>query len=121
MEVTTTKRGRLSTRTRLSVWEREKGKCHRCGKTIQAALGEGFIIEHLRALELGGADDPSNMVLSCTPCGIEKTKDDHSRAAKAKRQKARHLGLKESKSPLPYGRQSPFKRKLDGTIVRRDP
>lgn len=121
MEVTTTKRGRLSTRSKLSIWEREGGRCYLCGHKIRANEGEGWVFEHVRALELGGADEPENIRLTCTPCATAKTKDDHSRAAKAKRQKARHLGLKESKSPLPYGRQSPFKRKLDGTIVRRDP
>lgn len=120
MDVGTTKRGHLSTRDKLSIWEREGGRCYLCGHAIQAALGEGFVYEHVRALELGGADDQSNIRLTCTPCATIKTKDDHRRAAKAKRVKAKHLGLKESKSPLPFGRNSPLKRKMDGTVVRRN-
>lgn len=119
-DVGTTKRGHLSNRDKLSIWEREGGKCYLCGHAIQAALGEGFVYEHVRALELGGADDKSNIRLTCTPCALDKTKDDHRRAAKAKRVKLKHLGLKESKTPMPFGRNSPLKRKMNGQVVRRD-
>ena len=78
-----------------------------------------FIYEHVRALELGGTDTDDNIRLTCKPCATEKTKKDHSTAAKAKRSKASVLGLKQSKTPLPFGKGSKWKRKLDGTVVLR--
>ena len=115
-DVGTTKRGNLSTRRKLAIWEREHGKCMIC--SIKLTTGQ-FIFEHVRPLELGGSDTDDNIRLTCKPCAMEKTKVDHSTAAKAKRKKSASLGLKESKSPLPFGKGSPWKRKLDGTIVKR--
>jgi len=115
-DVSTTKRGALSARRKLAIWEREKGFCMICG--IKLITG-GFIFEHVKALELGGSDTDDNIRLTCKPCATEKTKKDHSTAAKAKRSKAAVLGLKESKTPLPFGKGSKFKKKLDGTIVLR--
>ena len=78
-----------------------------------------FIYEHMRPLELGGTDTDENIRLTCLPCAGQKTKEDHSRAAKAKRQKSNSLGLKKSKTPLPFGKGSKWKKRMDGTIVRR--
>jgi len=115
-DVGTTKRGNLSARRKLAIWEREKGFCMICG--IKLITG-GFIFEHVKALELGGSDTDDNIRLTCKPCATEKTKIDHSLTAKAKRSKTAVLGLKESKTPLPFGKKSKFKKKLDGTIVLR--
>ena len=115
-DVGTTKRGNLSTRRKLAIWEREKGLCMLCGCRLQPG---SFIYEHVRALELGGSDTDDNIRLTCLPCAGEKTRDDHGRAAKAKRVKSRHLGLKKSKNPLPGSKGSKWKRKMDGTIVPR--
>jgi 5-methylcytosine-specific restriction endonuclease McrA len=116
-DVGTTHRGNLSTRDKLRIWEREGGRCMLC--TCKLHVG-GFVYEHVRALELGGADEPENIRLTCRPCATEKTRDDHSRAAKAKRAKARSLGLTTTRNPLPFGRSSPLKKRMDGTVVRRN-
>lgn len=116
-DIGTTARGHLSTRRKLAIWEREKGLCMLCSTRLQPGK---FIYEHVRALELGGTDTDDNIRLTCMPCAGLKTKDDHSRAAKAKRVKAKHLGMKKSKNPLPGSKSSKWKRKMDGTVVRRD-
>jgi 5-methylcytosine-specific restriction endonuclease McrA len=116
-DVGTTKRGNLSAKRKLAIWEREKGMCMVCG--VKLMTGK-FIFEHVRALELGGADTDDNIRLTCKGCATEKTKQDHSMAAKAKRQKRAVLGMKTSKSPLPGGKNSKWKKKLDGTVVKRD-
>ena len=113
----TTKRGNLSARRKLAIWEREKGKCMVC--SVKLATGK-FIFEHVRALELGGNDTDDNIRLTCKGCATEKTKQDHSNAARAKRKKTSVLGLKQSKTPMPFGKGSKFKKKMDGTVVRRD-
>ena len=113
----TTKRGNLSARRKLTIWEREKGKCMVC--SVKLVTGK-FIFEHVRALELGGTDTDDNIRLTCKGCATEKTKQDHSTAARAKRKKTSVLGLKQSKTPMPFGKGSKFKKKMDGTVVRRD-
>lgn len=119
IDVGTTRRGRLTSRDRREIWEREAGHCMVCHCKLQTGR---FIFEHVRALELGGEDRPDNIRLTCLACARAKTRDDHIRAGHAKRQKIAALGLKApSRTPLPFGKRSPLKRKIDGTIVRRDP
>ena len=116
-DVGTTARGHLSTRRKLGIWEREKGLCMMCSTRLQPGK---FIYEHVRALELGGTDTDDNIRLTCLPCAGVKTKDDHRRAAKAKRVKSKALGLKKSKIPLPGGKGSKWKKLMNGSVVRRD-
>lgn len=122
VEVTTTERKKLSPRQRLRIWERDKGVCCLCDVKIDG-VREKWIIEHKRALELGGEDVEENMGPAHQDCADEKTNGpngDHARAAKAKRVKRANLGLKKSKNPLPGSRATKWKRKMDGSVVRRD-
>ncbi|MHC2107058.1 HNH endonuclease signature motif containing protein [Methylobacterium sp. CM6246] len=120
-DVGTTKRRSLSGRRRLEVWEKTGGTCILCDRRIDG-VRERWIVEHIRALELGGMDDIDNMGPAHEACGREKTLDDHARAAEAKRQKIRHLGAVVVTRPLPGSRTSALKRKVDGTVVlRADP
>jgi hypothetical protein len=89
-----------------------------CGRRIDG-VRERWIVEHLRALELGGDDNPENMGPAHEACVLEKTRDDHHRAARAKRQKIRHICVDEPKRALPFGKASPWKRTLSGWIVLR--
>jgi hypothetical protein len=68
-------------------------------------------------LSLGGADDLSNMGPAHALCAGEKTRADHANAAKAKRQKVRHIGAGFTSRRPHFGRTSPFKRKLTGEVV----
>lgn len=117
-DVGTTRRRKLTPHQQLKVWEKTSGVCVLCGRTIDA-VRERWIVEHLRALELGGDDGFGNMGPAHEICARDKTRDDHRRAAHAKRQKIRHLGAEASKRPLPCGRNSPWKRTLSGQIVPR--
>jgi hypothetical protein len=40
--------------------------------------------------------------------------------AKVKRIHQRHIGARKPKAPMPGGRLSKWKRKMDGTVVRRE-
>jgi hypothetical protein len=86
----------------------------------QKLMPGGFIFEHVRPLGLGGEDSDDNIRLTCKGCASDKTKADMAAITKAKRQKTAHLGMKKSKTPLPFGRGSKLKKKMDGTVVRRD-
>ena len=118
-DVGTTRRRSLSGRRRLQAWERTGGTCVVCAQRIDG-VRERWIVEHIRALELGGTDDIKNMGPAHEACGREKTRNDHAHAAAAKRQKIRHLGAVVITRPFPGSRASAFKRKLDGTVVPRE-
>lgn len=118
-DVGTTKRRSLSGHSRLKARERTGGVCVVCDQPIDG-VRERWIVEHIRALELGGADEIENMGPAHDMCGREKTRDDHARSAQAKRQKIRHLGAGVAARSLPGSRASGLKRKIDGTVVRRD-
>ena len=115
-DVGTTARGHLSTRRKLAIWEREKGLCMMCSCRLTPGA---FIFEHVIPLELGGPDTDDNIRLTCLPCAGEKTRKDHRNAAKAKRVKAKHLGLKKSKNPLPGSKGSKWRKKMDGSVEPR--
>ncbi len=115
----TTLRGRLSPRQRLAVWERGRGVCVLCGRRIDG-VRERWVVEHIRALELGGDDTPENMGPAHEACALDKTRGDRRQAAQAKRRKTRHLGAERPKRALPCGRKSRWKRKITGEIVPRD-
>lgn len=117
-DVGTTPRRKLTPHRRLQVWEKTGGVCVLCDRKIDG-VRERWIVEHIRALELGGDDDLSNMGPAHEICALDKTRDDHRRAAQAKRQKIRHIGAEVTKRPLPFGRASPWKRTLSGRIVLR--
>ncbi|WP_457092928.1 HNH endonuclease [Microvirga sp. P5_D2] len=117
-DVGTTPRRKMTPNRRLQVWEKTGGACVLCYRKIDG-VRERWIAEHIRALELGGADTLENMGPAHEACAVGKTQDDHRRAAKAKRQKIQHIGAYGSKRPLPGGKHSPWKRKVSGRVVRR--
>lgn len=118
-DVGTTMRRKLTPQQRLKVWELAGGVCVLCDRAIDG-VRERWIAEHIRALELGGADEIGNLGPAHAACATDKTREDHRRAARAKRQKIRHLGAEAPKRPLPFGRASRWKRTLSGKIVPRE-
>ncbi|WFT83397.1 HNH endonuclease [Methylobacterium sp. CB376] len=118
-DVGTMPRRSLSAHRRLQAWERTGGVCVICEAPIDG-VRERWIVEHIRALELGGADDLANMGPAHEACGRTKTRDDHARTAQAKRQKIQHLGAAEPSRPVPGSRGTRFKRKINGRVVMRN-
>src|SRR3954466_5075018 len=99
-DVGTTARRKLTPRRRLQVWEKTGGVCVLCERKIDG-VRERWIAEHIRALELGGADDFDNLGPAHVTCATDKTREDHRRTAQAKRQRIRHIGAEAPKRPLP--------------------
>jgi 5-methylcytosine-specific restriction protein A len=108
----------ISKKERAEIFNVRAGKCHICGQKIHP--DQKWDIEHIIPLALGGADSGENLDLAHQSCHRDKTKADVGRLAKARRQAAYHNGKKLSKTPLPCGKSSKWKRKLDGSLVRRD-
>lgn len=116
-DVGTTPRRRLTPHRRLQVWESTGGVCVPCGRRIDGGR-KRWIVEHIRALDLGGGDELSNMGPAHEACARATIWEDHRKAARAKRQKIRHLGGEPSACPLPCGLRSALKLKIRGEIVQ---
>lgn len=107
----------ISTRERTALFLAAGGCCAHCGIKIQP--GQRWDLDHVRPLELLGEDEPSNWQVLCAPCHRQKTSADVTRIRKAQRQQAAHIGAKQSRNPLPGGRKSPLRKKLNGQVVPR--
>lgn len=94
-DIGTTKRLRMTDTRALRAWENTKGVCVTCGLKINGTK-ERWFVEHIRALELGGKDEDSNLgPAHFDSCKAIKDADDHARAAKAKRNKRAELGIRQ--------------------------
>lgn len=94
-DIGTTTRLRMTDTRALKAWENTKGFCVTCGLKIDGTKQRWFV-EHIRALELGGKDEDSNLgPAHYDTCKAVKDADDHARAAKAKRNKRAELGIRQ--------------------------
>ncbi len=89
-----TTRRPLSRMRKLALFEKVGGICHICGLKIQGK----WEVEHVIPLALGGADEERNMAPAHQHCHAPKTAADVASIAKAKRQKANHIGIKKPSS-----------------------
>ena len=84
-----------------------------------SACASSGLLSTSASLNSGGADDTDNWGRRMRRARLKK-RDDHRRAAQAKRQKIRHIGAEAAKRPLPFGKTSRWKRTLAGKIVPRE-
>lgn len=109
-------RREFSTRTKALAFQRANGRCDTCGMRLQPPR---IAFDHINPDGLTGSNDIANCAVLCTPCHREKTRGDVGTIAKAKRRYARDIGARTSRQPLPGGKRSKWKKKLDGTVVLR--
>ena len=110
-------RRRISTRERAKIFLKEGGVCHLCCCPI---IGKAWEVSHEIPLAIGGADDETNWRVAHYKCHKKQTAEvDAPRIAKGRRVYHKHIGAKVSRSPMPFGKKSKFKRKMDGTVVER--
>ncbi len=104
-------------RVRLRVFDRFAGRCHACTRKILA--GERWTLEHIKAICNGGENAESNLGLTCSNCLPSKNAQDAAEKATVYAKRSKHLGLKRPSRPFPGSRQSKWKRRMDGMVVRR--
>lgn len=121
-------RAEFSTKTKLAAWERANGMCegalfahsHCFGERCNAPLLYGnFHYDHIDPTWTSGRNDLDNCQVLCVPCHKAKTAKDVRDIAKVKRIMSKRVKAKSSRRPMPFGRDSSLKRKIDGRVVPR--
>lgn len=138
-------RNEFARKTRSAAWGRANGQCEgivsvESGKyfcdryTLQTFAGKdrdrfkrctapidlgGFFYDHIDPDWFSGCNDLDNCQVLCDQCNKEKTAKDQGNIAKVKRIRDKRIKAKSSRTPMPFGRNDPRKRKMDGTIVDR--
>lgn len=104
-----------TTRQRVMLFEAHGGKCWRCGLPI--TIKDEWELGHCgRAYWLDGHE----VAPEHKRCNREDAKEQTKAAAKSVRIRAKAYGIKRTKHIVPGSKASPWKKKLDGTVVRRD-
>ena len=102
---------------RLKIFEANKGRCHLCSRLIRA--GETWDVSHDRPIGLLGEDGGDNLKVAHADCHDVQTREiDVPAIARAKRRKAKHLGIR-SASKMPGSRGTKFKKHMDGRVTIR--
>jgi len=114
------RRPSFSTSFRLSLFLERNGSCASCNTKI--AAGQAWDIDHILPIALGGTNESNNLQILCRTCHrLKTTQSDIPRIAKTKRLRAKHLGARSpADRPIPGSRTSLWKRKMDGSVVRRE-
>lgn len=110
-------RSEFSDKTKLQAYKLSCGKCKLCKGHLYVGK---FHYDHRVPDAQGGDNSLDNCDVLCVNCHDKKTRVDNSATAKCKRVERKHLGIKTTTKPMPCGRNSKFKRKMNGQIVPRD-
>lgn len=105
-------------RVRLRVFEAHGGVCALSGRKIMP--GDAWELDHKQALANGGEHREKNLQPVLAAAHKAKTAQDVAQKAKDRRVRAKHVGAYETRFPLPGGRNSKWKKKIGGGVVRRD-
>jgi 5-methylcytosine-specific restriction endonuclease McrA len=111
-------RAKLSPKKRLKLFLEHSGRCCLCGGVI--SIGQPYIVEHILPLFLGGTNDWENLAPAHERCATTKTQKEAKERAKGRRIAEKHYGSRQSKRPMAGSKASKYRRKMDGTVVRRE-
>ena len=104
-------------RVRIRVFEKFHGQCQ-CGCTRKILPGDAWECDHIVALINGGKHAESNLHPLLKSDHIEKSRSDLAEKSSVYAKKIKHRGIRK-KSQFACSKDSPFKKKIDGTVVRR--
>lgn len=104
-------------RVRLRIFDRFDGRCC-CGCNRLIRPGEAWDCEDTVAIINGGDRRETNLKPWLSAHHPEKTKQDVAEKSRVYRKRAAHVGIKKP-SRFPCSRDSGWKKRLNGTVVRR--
>jgi 5-methylcytosine-specific restriction endonuclease McrA len=110
-------RQEFSKKVKLAAWERCGGICE-CGcgqKIISGAVEYDHIIEDA----LGGEPTLDNCMVMRKRCHDGKTGKRRPALDKTRRVIEKAAGARKTSKPMPFGRNSPFKKTMSGKVVPR--
>ena len=85
------------------------------------AAGERWTLEHLVALINGGANREANLGVTCDWCLPIKNAEDVAEKSIVAKKRAKHIGAKaKPHRSFATNRNGPFRKKLDGTVEKRE-
>jgi 5-methylcytosine-specific restriction endonuclease McrA len=58
--------------TRLAIYSRDGFACAYCAEGAESGVGRGLTLDHVVPCELGGSNQPSNLVTACLSCNSAK-------------------------------------------------
>lgn len=109
-------RREFTAKVKYAAFERAAGHCEICTAFLMPGR---FRYDHRIPDYLGGEPTLENCVVQCITCDKPKTAADQTTIAKVKRVRARHIGASESRTPMPCGKRSKWKRTMSGKVVPR--
>lgn len=113
-----TPRKPLTNKQRLQLFIQHAGICCICGDKIDGV--KDMWDEHVDPLWRTGTNDADNRRPAHTKCAREKTAKESQDRAKGRDMAEYHYGAKRAKTkPMPCGRRSKFKKKMNGQVVER--
>lgn len=105
-------------RVKLRLFDKVHGFCQGpCGRYV--GDGKPFHADHIVALINGGENRESNLQILCDWCHADKTKIDVAEKSATYKRRAKHLGIRKARSSFATNKTGLFKKKMDGTVVRR--
>ena len=106
-------------RVRLRVFNRLGGRCAKCTRKILS--GDSWQCDHIIPLIQGGSNSENNLQPLCAHCHRSKTNAEVSEKSRVYRTSLKHFvrHRKTSKRPIFGSKASGWKKKMDGSIVRR--
>lgn len=103
-------------RVKLRVFEKYEGKCYLSGIRLTPGTWE---VEHIQAIINGGENRESNLApVSKGKVHQAKSREDVKIRAITYRKKKANIGLRK-KSRMPGSKDSPWRKKLNGQVVKR--
>lgn len=95
---------------------RAAGNCEQCTRKLMTG---DYHFDHDIPDALGGEPTLENCRVLCRSCHKVKTSmEDVPRIAKSKRVRRRHIGIRK-RSAFACSKDSPFRKKINGQVVRR--
>lgn len=109
---------KIPDRVKVRVFDRYGGRCYLTGVQLRPGHWE---CEHVKALINGGEHRESNLAPVAKVAHKAKSAADMAEKSKVYQVRKKHIGVKTRKGPpMPGSKASPYKRKINGTIERRD-